>query len=104
MWHKKYRWRGQIGGDFFAQAKKSHSPLLTVYYQPNAHLTWSQLAIIVPKKVCPLSVTRHQVKRRLRVVAGEVIAQLPVGNYVLVVHQDLKKTTDDDIIAAIMRL
>lgn len=65
MLPKENRFSTRIKGDFFANAKKKHSPLLVLYHQKN-NLNICRATVIVPKKVIAKSTMRSEIKRQLR--------------------------------------
>lgn len=79
---KKYRLAGRIEADFFMLAKKKQLPMARLYYMKDESLENSQMAIIASKKNFRLSVTRHQLKRKLRASMSSYLLVWPKGKYV----------------------
>ena len=86
MLKREYRWRGRIGSDFFATAKRKKITGALLYYQLDPSLKQPQIAIIAPKKTFKRSTVRNQLKRQWAAkIQAEILPNLESGYYVLVI-------------------
>lgn len=81
------RYQGQVAGDFFRRAHKTHLPFGLIYYLARPELKVPQFVVVTGKKHFPKSHQRHQVKRHLHTWLKTQLALLQPGLYVLVIHQ-----------------